>query len=377
MTSASKVAFIAGFDLFLTPIFGLFIPTFKQHAQVQLSTWMAVFVSLIGLFLLSGANLNDFEMGMGETLTLISTIFWTMHITYTDIATTYVDTMTMMCIQMGCVSFLSACVALYLEPHQWFFNHQWLYYYWPWIIYLAITEGLGFTLMATGQNTAPPTHAAIILSLEGVFAAVSSYVFLGEHLDTRETIGCILMLASTLAAEVGCPAIDNLCLPPTHLSHSNSNRHSPQLPAEGSIIGEKSSMYSSSSISVNCEQPVPVDIILVPYTNGTAIQSNSASTTQNRHHHNHSDQKYLQIDLENGHDSNNYMYSNKLNKPPGSPPLRNNNAWYNWAQAWAHTITSAASSNSSNSNTINPRSKLTKSMIKPSDSELLSSDNVA
>ena len=87
MTSASKVAFIAGFDLFLTPIFGLFIPTFKTNAEPQLSTWLAVFLSLIGLFLLSGASLNDFEMGMGETITLVSTVFWTLHITYTDIGT--------------------------------------------------------------------------------------------------------------------------------------------------------------------------------------------------------------------------------------------------------------------------------------------------
>ncbi len=218
-TSASKVAFIAGFDLFLTPIFGLFIPTFKLNAEPQLSTWLAVCLSLVGLFLLSGASYEDFEMGMGETLTLISTIFWTLHITYTDIATTHVDTMPMMCVQLGCVTFLSACTALWFEPREWLWAH--MYGYWPWLLFLSIVDGLGFTLMAAGQNYAPPTHAAIILSLEGVFAAISSYLLLGEHLSIRETTGCIIMLISTLAAEIGCPAIDQA----TWISTRNTDPH--------------------------------------------------------------------------------------------------------------------------------------------------------
>lgn len=63
MTSASKCAFIAGFDLFLTPIFSLFIPTFKLNAKPQPSTWLAVSISLVGLFLLSGMTWDDMEMG--------------------------------------------------------------------------------------------------------------------------------------------------------------------------------------------------------------------------------------------------------------------------------------------------------------------------
>ncbi len=136
------------------------------------------------------------------------------------------------------VSFLSALLAIWLEPHQWFLSHMWGYCknntstlyiiissssssfsifdvrLGPWLIFLAITEGLGFTLMANGQNFAPPTHAAIILSLEGVFAAVASFFYLGEVLTVREFFGCLIMLISTLVAEVGVPCIDRLSLPP-------------------------------------------------------------------------------------------------------------------------------------------------------------------
>lgn len=350
MTSASKVAFIAGFDLFLTPIFGLFIPTFKAHANVQLSTWLAVFVSLIGLFLLSGANLNDFEMGMGETLTLISTVFWTMHITYTDIATTYVDTMSMMCIQMGFVSFLSACLALYLEPHQWFFNHQWLYYYWPWIIYLAITEGLGFTLMATGQNTAPPTHAAIILSLEGVFAAVASYVFLGEHLSHRETLGCVLMLISTLAAEVGCPMIDNLW--------EKKGDHSGGMIAEGSIVGDK---HNTSQQINNIYTELNTNLHMIEMESGGKVATYEYDHTNksNGHGHNHGHAGVSHLRSVSPINTN-ISLSASSSSSSNSPDIRHSyskekklvrhNPWVSWYHSWMGAINPAAAGGSPGGN---------------------------
>ena len=241
----------------MTPIFGLFIPTFKLNADPQLSTWLAVIASLIGLFLLSGASLHDFEMGMGETLTLISTIFWTLHITYTDISTSYVDTMAMMCVQMGCVTFLSAVTAVWLEPHQWFWSH--MYAYWHWIFFLAIVDGLGFLLMAQGQVYAPPTHAAIILSLEGVFASVASFLFIGETLSNREVIGCVIMLAATLVAEIGVPCLDRLWLDPDRqtpyaltasaLEHADRTNKI-NSPSKLSGIGVSDSKYGSKGLSI-------------------------------------------------------------------------------------------------------------------------------
>ena len=63
LTSASKCAFIAGFDLFLTPVFSLFAPTFKHNAKPVPSTWVAVMIAIFGLFLLSGSTLDDMELG--------------------------------------------------------------------------------------------------------------------------------------------------------------------------------------------------------------------------------------------------------------------------------------------------------------------------
>lgn len=202
MTSASKVAFIAGFDLFLTPIFTLFLPTMKHNGKPTATVWVAVSLSIVGLFFLSDLSLNDLEIGRGETLTLISTVFWTLHIMFTDVATTHIDSLHMMIVQLSMVTLFSTIAALIFEPQTWFLHH--IMTFMPWLLFLAVTEGMAFTLMALGQSFAPPTHAAIILSLEGVFAAVASYFFLGEHLTQSELFGCFLMLVATLLAEAGC-----------------------------------------------------------------------------------------------------------------------------------------------------------------------------
>ena len=205
-TSANKVAFIAGFDLFLTPIFAYFIPTFKRNAKPLPSTWFAVGLSIIGLFFLSDASLSEFEIGTGEMITLVSTVFWTLHITYTDIATSYVSSLEMIAFQMGIVSLLSLFFALCFESFSNFIHH--FLFYLPWLMFLAIVEGLGFALMALGQTFSPPTHAAIILSLEGVFASIASYLVLNETLSYGELFGCFIMLTATVLAKVGIQWLD-------------------------------------------------------------------------------------------------------------------------------------------------------------------------
>lgn len=157
---------------------------------------------MVGLYLLSDAELDDMDIGPGEKLTLISTVFWTLHITYTDIATSYVNGIQMMIVQMVVVSVLSGILAIMLEPQGWFFTHILLIL--PWILFVAVAEGVGFTLMALGQTYSPATHAALILSLEGVFASVFSFFVLGETLTYHELSGCALMLFATYIAKMGC-----------------------------------------------------------------------------------------------------------------------------------------------------------------------------
>jgi drug/metabolite transporter (DMT)-like permease len=64
-----------------------------------------------------------------------------------------------------------------------------------------LSVGVAYTLQVVAQKHAPPTHAAIILSLETVFAVLSGCLILGETFSPRGWLGCILMLCGMLAAQ--------------------------------------------------------------------------------------------------------------------------------------------------------------------------------
>ncbi|MFM5098455.1 EamA family transporter [Aeromonas veronii] len=74
---------------------------------------------------------------------------------------------------------------------------------WQALLYAGLVSvGVGYTLQVVGQRGAHPAHAAIILSLETVFAAVGGVLLLGETLDERAIAGCALMLAGMLISQI-------------------------------------------------------------------------------------------------------------------------------------------------------------------------------
>jgi drug/metabolite transporter (DMT)-like permease len=68
--------------------------------------------------------------------------------------------------------------------------------------------GVAYTLQVVGQKSANPAHAAIILSLESVFAALGGVWLLDETLSLRAWLGCGLMLAGMLLSQVRWPERD-------------------------------------------------------------------------------------------------------------------------------------------------------------------------
>jgi len=69
-----------------------------------------------------------------------------------------------------------------------------------------MSVGVAYTLQVVGQRNVPPTHAAILLSMEGLFAALGGWLLLHEHLSFLACVGCALMLAGTIVAQVWQPA---------------------------------------------------------------------------------------------------------------------------------------------------------------------------
>jgi drug/metabolite transporter (DMT)-like permease len=190
-TTAGKAAFITCLYIVLVPLAGLFL---KRH--IAISTWAGCLLSITGLYLL--CLKEDFTISYGDLLELIGALFWTAHILLIDYVSRRVDTLKLAFIQFATCSFLSLCVAIFTESIS---LSAILQASIP-ILYGGLCSvGIAYTLQIVGQKNASPAHAALILSLETVFAAIGGFLILGEILGSRELIGCTLMLAGMILSQ--------------------------------------------------------------------------------------------------------------------------------------------------------------------------------
>jgi drug/metabolite transporter (DMT)-like permease len=192
-TTAGKAGFITGLYVVLVPIAAMFLWKQKPSAWV----WVACLFSIAGLFLLSISN--DLSISKGDGLELIGAFLWAGHIILISRFANKVDAIWLSITQFITCSVLSvACGAVFLpNPFSGIQSAWWA------IIYSGIFPiGIGFTLQLIGQRKAPPADAAIILSLESVFASVFGWIFLSEGLSLQQSFGCALMLAGMLVAQL-------------------------------------------------------------------------------------------------------------------------------------------------------------------------------
>ena len=190
-TTAGKAAFITCLYIVLVPITGLFL----RH-RVALSTWLGSLLAVIGLFFLCVKE--DLTISYGDLLELIGAFLWTAHILLIDHISRRVSTLKLASVQFATCSVLSLTVALLFETASL-----------SGILQAAIpilyggfgSVGIAYTLQIVGQKNAPPAHAALILSMETVFAAIGGFLILGEVLGIRELSGCVLMFGGMLLAQ--------------------------------------------------------------------------------------------------------------------------------------------------------------------------------
>jgi drug/metabolite transporter (DMT)-like permease len=141
---------------------------------------------------------EDFTIAYGDVLVLISALFWTAHILLIDHISRKVDTLRLASIQFAVCSLLSLITALLTETIIWASILQAAV---P-ILYGGIgSVGIAYTLQIIGQKNASPAHAALILSMETVFAAIGGFFILGEILGLRELTGAALMLGGMILSQ--------------------------------------------------------------------------------------------------------------------------------------------------------------------------------
>jgi len=191
-TSAGKAGFITGLYVVLVPLSGLL---WRQRAGW--SAWAGAALCLVGLFLLSVTS--SFTLERGDLLVLTGSLFWTAHVQVVGWLSPRTDPLRLAAVQFAVCSLASAGAALLWEGPRL-----------PSIMNAAVpilyggllSVGIAYTLQVVAQKHAPPAHAAILLSLETVFAALGGGLLLGERLGARGSAGCALMFAGMVVSQV-------------------------------------------------------------------------------------------------------------------------------------------------------------------------------
>lgn len=196
---AGLVTTTAGNAGFITSLYVVMVPFVMLVGWGERPHWLAVIAVVLaglGAFLLSTGG--RFHLQAGDALELAGAAFWSLHVVLLGkFAPTY-DAVSFSSGQMLVCSALNFGATALFERGNVGLPAPLL----GAIFYTAlISLGLGYTLQIWGQKHTPPTDAAILLSLESVFAVLGAWVWLGETLSPVQVIGCLVILAAVILSQ--------------------------------------------------------------------------------------------------------------------------------------------------------------------------------
>ncbi len=191
-TTAGKAGFITGLYVIIVPLLGLL---WKQ--RTGMGTWLGAFLAVVGMYFLSITD--GFNISQGDLLVLISALFWAIHVQMISWFTQRFDSLLLSLYQFLFCAALSWLAALQWETISISAIMAAMY---PILYAGIISVGIAYTLQVVAQQKTHPAHAAIILSLESVFALIGGWLFLGEILSPRGLFGCFLMLVGMILSQL-------------------------------------------------------------------------------------------------------------------------------------------------------------------------------
>lgn len=193
--STAKAGFLTAMYVVLVPVFGLFF-----RRKVSLPVWIAVALSVGALYLL--CIKGSFSLAPGDLLVLVCAICFSVHILVIDHFTATCDGVKLSCLQFLFAGTWSTILALFFDTIS---LQVLLDCIWP-LLYVGVFScGVGYTLQILAQKGSNPTVVTILLSLESVFAVIAGAVVLHQQMTAREYLGCVLMFAAVVLAQIPMP----------------------------------------------------------------------------------------------------------------------------------------------------------------------------
>lgn len=192
-TTAGKAGFITGLYVVMVPLIGLFI----KNSPTSPGTWTGAVLAGIGMYFLSVTK--DMDMAFGDLLVFFSAVCFAFHLIIIGRLSQRFDTVGLSLVQCFVCAALSLVAALFCET---LVLADILDVALPLLYGGVMSVGVAYSLQIYGQKNSPTSHAAIILCMESVVAALGGWIILDEMLSRRGILGCILMLAGMLISQL-------------------------------------------------------------------------------------------------------------------------------------------------------------------------------
>lgn len=191
-TTAGKAGFLTAMYIVMVPILGVFI-----KRKLSFMTPISVSIAVVGLYLLSFSG--NAQINIGDILMLICAVMFAVQILAVDHFAADVDAVRLNCIQAGVVAVLSSVITVFTEDVQ----MSALLDCWLPLCYTGfLSMGVAYSLQIIGQKHVEPTAAALIMSLEAVFAALFGWLLLKEVMTLSEILGCVMIFIAVVLSQI-------------------------------------------------------------------------------------------------------------------------------------------------------------------------------
>lgn len=191
-TDAGKAGFLTAMYIVFVPFLGLFVG--RKPGQNAL---LSLIPAIVGLYLLSCTSVSG--INKGDVLLLLCAVAFSVQILLIDRHCAGLDGLKLNCIQALVVAVLSVPWALLTET----VDASLIASCWLPLVYAGILSmGVAYTLQIVGQKGVAPSAAALLMSLESVFAALFGWLLLHETMTRAEELGCLLVFAAVVISQL-------------------------------------------------------------------------------------------------------------------------------------------------------------------------------
>ena len=192
-TSAGKTGFLTALYIIFVPLLGILF--FNRKTTPALLA--ALLLAMAGTYLLCGGVSS---VGIGEWWVILCAGLFSLHVLVIDRYALHCD-----CVRLSCIQFIAATVLSAVVS--WGLREPWIcskiVSALPFLLFCGIgSSAIAFTLQMVAQKYLHPVTAALLMSLESVFAVLGGWIFLQEKLSQREFWGCSVIMAAIILAQI-------------------------------------------------------------------------------------------------------------------------------------------------------------------------------